>query len=128
MKLLDTTFLVDVLRGKKEVQKILDSDEDLLTTQINMFEILVGLFHKNVAPEKYLKTEFLISNIRVLPLDDLGIVRAAEISGTLMRKGETIDDCDCLIAGIALSKGVKTIITRNKKHFNKIKGIKVETY
>ena len=64
----------------------------------------------------------------MLPLDDLGIVRAAEISGTLMRKGETIDDCDCLIAGIALSKGVKTIITRNKKHFNKIKGIKVETY
>ncbi len=128
MKLLDTTFLVDFLRGKPETKKIIEQEEILLTTQINMFEVLVGMFYKNEKPEKFLKTKFMFSNIRVLPIEDMGIIRAAKISGDLMQTGKMIDDCDCLIAGIALSNKVSTIVTRNKKHFSRIEGIKVETY
>ncbi len=45
-----------------------------------------------------------------------------------MRQGAILEDCDCLTAGISLSKGVKTIVTRNEKHFKRMKGISVETY
>jgi len=33
-----------------------------------------------------------------------------------------------MIAGIALSNNINTIITRDKEHFKRIEGIKVESY
>jgi len=55
-------------------------------------------------------------------------MKAAEIHGELIAKGNKIDNTDSLIAAIALTNNINTIITRNKKHFERIKGIKVETY
>ena len=46
----------------------------------------------------------------------------------LKSKGETIEDFDCAIAAILLSNGVNKIITRNKKHFERIKGLTVLKY
>lgn len=70
----------------------------------------------------------MFENIRVLSLDDNSIIKSAEISAELIKKGTIISDRDCLTAGIALSKGINTIVTRNIGHFKRIKGIKVETY
>ena len=70
----------------------------------------------------------MFENITVLHLDDNSIIKSAEICAELIKKGEIIEDCDCLTAGIALSSGIKTIVTRNEKHFKRIKGIYVETY
>jgi tRNA(fMet)-specific endonuclease VapC len=128
MKVLDTSFLIDLLRGKPETKKIAESGIILLTTQINMYEILVGLFHKGMSNTRFQKAQELFETIRVLSLDDNGIIKSARISGELMKKGQIIEDCDCLTAGIALSKGFPTIITKNVKHFERIKNIKVETY
>ncbi len=128
MKVLDTTFLVDVFRGKQEAIRIAKSKEVLLTTQINLYEIIQGLFLKNVSSTKFFEVQLLFENIHVLPLDDAGIIKAAEISSILTKKGIAVDDSDCLIAGIALSKGVSTIVTKNVTHFNRMKGIKVEQY
>jgi predicted nucleic acid-binding protein len=128
MKLLDTTFLIDLLRGEAPALRKLEASEIFLTTQINMFEFIRGLYIQK-APAKELRLAMeLFSDIRMLPLDDSGILKSAEISAELYKTGQLIGDNDCLIAGIALSKGVNTIITRNKKHFDRIKGLKVETY
>lgn len=128
MKLLDTTFLIDLLRGDKNTLKITKQKELFLTTQINMYEVIRGMHLKNMSPLKIHKAIELFENIRVLPLDDNAILKSSEISARLIKKGETISDCDCLITGIALSKGIKKIITRNVKHFKKIDELKVENY
>jgi tRNA(fMet)-specific endonuclease VapC len=128
MKVLDSTFLIDLLRGKKEALKYVEKEEMLLTTQINVYEILKGLHSQDVSEEKYLRVKEMFENIRVLQFDDNASLRAAEISSNLMKKGITVSDCDCMIAGIALSKGAKIIVTRNVNDFSKIKEIKVETY
>ena len=44
MKVLDTTFLVDLVNGKKETKKI-STSPNLLTTQINMYEIMIKADH-----------------------------------------------------------------------------------
>jgi predicted nucleic acid-binding protein len=128
MKLLDTTFLIDMLRGKKETLKIANSSDILLTTQLNLYEVARGLFLRNLSQSKFIGAMSLFENIRVLPLDDNGLLKSAEISADLIKKGIEICDCDCLTAGIALSKGVSTIVTNNSKHFARIKGIAVEEY
>ena len=128
MKLLDSTFLIDLLRGKKETLKIIDSKEPLLTTQINIYEIVKGLFFKNIAPSKFTKAMEMFNNIGVLPFDDHAVIKSAEIYTNLVKKGLEVHNFDCMIAGSALSKGINTIVTKNIKHFKRIKGIKVETY
>ena len=127
MKLLDSTFIIDLMRGKEPVRKYLSPTESYLTTQINMYEVIVGLFFEN-KPEKLAAVRELFEQIRVLPLDDTSIIKAAEINARCIKKGQLIDDCDCLIAGTALSNGITTVITRNKKHFERIEGLKIETY
>ena len=128
MKILDSTFLIDLLRGDKSTLKIIQKKENFLTTQINMYEVIRGLFMRNMSPKKLLDGMTLFEEIRVLPLDDSAVVKSAEISAELIKKGKTLADCDCLIAGIALSKGVSTIVTRNTNDFKRIKGIKVQSY
>ena len=51
-----------------------------------------------------------------------------EILSRLEKKGQTISDRDILIGAISLSKGEKTIITRNGKDFARIPELKVITY
>ncbi|HIH42768.1 TPA: type II toxin-antitoxin system VapC family toxin [Candidatus Woesearchaeota archaeon] len=128
MKVLDTTFLIDLIRGQKDTAKIMDSNEPLLTTQINMYEVIRGMFIRNVSEEKYLQISEFFDQIRLLSLDDNSIIKSAEISSELIKNGQFIGDADCLTAGIALSNGVTTIVTRNVEHFKRIKGIKVESY
>lgn len=69
MKVLDTTVLIDILRGRKEVEPVLSSKEVLLTTQINMFEVIRGLFYKNATPTETMEAKDFFEQIRVLPLD-----------------------------------------------------------
>jgi len=130
MKVLDTTFLIDLIRGKPETKEYLMSVSPTIffTTQINIYEVAVGMFMRKMSPSKFLQVQELFENIRVLSLDDKGIIKSAEICADLLKRGQVIEDGDCLTAGIALSKGVAAIVTRNTEHFRRIKGIKVETY
>ena len=128
MKVLDSTFLIDLLHGDTATKKIASSGEILLTTQINMFEVLTGIFYHHNPKEEVLKAMELFENMRMLKLDENGIVNAARINADLTKNGLKIEDNDCLIAGITLAHNIETIITRNKKHFSRINGLKVETY
>ena len=128
MKLLDTTFLIDLLRGKKETAKLLNGKEVLVTTQTNMYELIKGLFLKNVSSSKFKEVIDMFDNIRVLPFDDNAVIKSADIYSEFIKKGKKIHNFDCIIAGIALSNGITNIVTKNVKHFNRISGIKVEHY
>ncbi len=128
MKVLDTTFLIDLLRAKSEKVKLMsDSETVLVTTQINVYEIVSGALYSGSQLE-LARARSLFENIRILPIDDEAITYAAKIRANLLKSGEIIEDTDCLIAGCALSKGIDTIITKNIKHFKRIKELKVETY
>jgi predicted nucleic acid-binding protein len=128
MKLLDTTFLIDILNGKKETLPILKSNIKLFTTQLNMYEVIRGMYLKGISKEKFTESVAFFESIYILPLDDNSILRSAEISSSLIKEGKEISNIDCLTAGIALTKGITTIVTKNARHFSRIKGIKAEEY
>ena len=128
MKILDTTFLIDLLDGDESTIKMVDKEAFLFTTQISIYEVVRGLFIENASVDQVRKTIDILGDLRVLPFDDNSLIRSAEISSTLIKEGRRVPDCDCMIAGIALSNGIKTIVTRNKNHFARMRDIKVETY
>jgi len=128
---LDTTFIVELLNNKQRAlykAKVLSSPTR--TTRLNVYEILVGIYHKNTSEvDKALEifNDFL-SGVEVLELDSRSTDQAARISAELRRRGNMVADNDVLIAGIALANGENVILTQNTKDFSKIKGIKVESY
>ena len=104
------------------------SKEKLVTTEINRFEILFGVFKR----KGYSQTELdlvndFFDNLDALPLDSPSTYKAAEISGKLSQQGSIIELSDVLIAGICIVNNCK-ILTKDTKHFSRIKDLKVETY
>jgi len=133
MILLDTSFLIDLLRQRKNaIDKAVElvNRDKLATTYVNIYELLIGVYSKKDANyEEKLKTvENLTEKISILTLEKDSTIKSAKIGGELMLKGQIVGDTDNMIAGIALSNSINTIVTRDKEHFERIKGLKVETY
>ena len=74
------------------------------------------------------KLESLFNRFHILPFDHDSAIKSGEIAGELIRNGKTISDTDCMIAGTALANNINIIVTRDKEHFQRIKGIEVEGY
>ena len=133
MILLDTTFLIDLLRKKKNaISKAIEltTRDKLSTTYINIYELLIGVYSiKDTDKEKKLQdVEKLMEKLEVFTLEKESTINSAKIGGDLILKGQVIGDTDNMIIGIALTNGITTIVTRDMKHYKKIKEIKVETY
>ena len=133
MKLVDTTFLVDLSRNERNaVNKSLELDKEsnVFCAEVSVYEMILGIYAvKGIDHDKKLqKLETMFSKFNLLPLDHTSAIKAGEIAGTLTTEGKIISDTDCMIAGISLSNDIGTIITRNKKHFARIKGLTVEEY
>ncbi len=130
MIILDTTALIDLYRKDSELQKILENvEEDLAITIVNYQEIFFGL---NPKDQKYKEEldfyEKLFNNLILIDMDKNSVKEASFLFWELSSKGMIIEEPDCLIAGIYLTNRVNKIITRNVKHFERIKGLKVISY
>lgn len=127
---LDSTAIIDLFRGDKFISNLVGSlDEEVAVTQINYLEVMFGIDFDNTkhkTEEQYY--DKLFNNFINFDLDALSSKKAAEIFNELKKKGEIIEPFDCAIAGILLQNGVRKIITRNVKHFSRIKGIEVISY
>ena len=127
---LDTTSIIDLFRGEKNLKSILENiKEQLVTTRINYLEIMFGLDFTDHDHKKEIEyyNEFFRS-IKILELDDSSCKISSKIFWNLRKKGKIVEKFDCVIAGILLSKGLNRIITRNVKHFINIQELKLLSY
>jgi predicted nucleic acid-binding protein len=131
MTLLDTTFLIDLMKGKQEaVEKLKKMESEMIPIFVStptIFELWTGIMATQKSDKEKQKVIEVLSSINNLDLDLESAKVAGEINGTLLKKGEMIDPEDCMIAGIAKTNN-ESILTRNTQHFGRIKGIKIETY
>jgi predicted nucleic acid-binding protein len=111
---LDTTVLVDALRGRPAADRIRGLHRQrlpLLTTAINVEEIVRGL-----RPSEQLAADSLFAAVRVLPVRR----PEAELAGRWRRehaaRGVTLHQADCLIAACAFAAGAR-LATGNPKDF-----------
>ena len=137
MILVDSTFLIDSLRKLPNVREFLikNPTEILFTTEINIFELYLGLYSSKVLeqdPDQFemrkQRLEELILKFQVLTFRRGEALTAARILGKLYRTGKPIEFRYGLIAGIAISNGIKKVLTRNIEHFNRIEGVEVLSY
>ena len=128
--ILDTCFIIDLLNNQEDaVQKSEELDQQnisLFTTAVTVFEIWQGVSDiKN--KEKLEKINTLLESIGLLNLDKESAKIGGKIHSELYDQGIPIQPEDSMIAGISLKHG-KKILTRNTKHFSRIKRIEIEAY
>ena len=133
MMILDSTIIIDLLRGEKnaiaKIRELEANGTELFTTQVNVFEIVQGIYgHGKHIDEELTAFEVLLNKIKTLDLTYFAAHQAGKLAGELRRKGTTVATGDLLVAGIALANKIPAIATRNEKDFKKIPGIKVESY
>jgi len=127
---MDSSAIIDLFRNDSFLVKILeDMDEEIVLNQMSFYELMIGLDFDNLIHKK--EENFydeLFEDYKNLSLDKNSSKKASKISFELKKDGKIIGDFDCIIAGIYLTNGVNKIITRNVKHFERIKGMKVIGY
>ena len=127
---MDSTAIIDFSDGNESLKKLLDGlKESLAVNYISYLEVIFGL---NLVDENYKFEENfydgLFESFSNLNLDIAACKEASRIRWDLKRKGQDIGAFDCAIAGIYLTNGINKIITRNVKHFGRIKGMKAIGY
>ena len=113
--LLDTTVLIDLLRGRGEgvamVQHAAQSRSELVTSAVNVAEVHAGL-----RPGEETRADVLLSGLEVLPVTKT----IATMAGTFIRewsgKGRTLTLPDMLVAATALEHTM-ILATTNVKDF-----------
>lgn len=101
--------------------------ERLCTTEICVFEVARGIFINGNKRELH-SLIILLEAIEIIPTKTMFALDAAAQAGILKKKGITLDDNDLLIVGMMQNFGVKKIVTKNKRHFSKIKDLEAISY
>jgi len=130
MKCLDSSFIIDFLFEVKEAVELFKKikDDRIFTTSISEYEVLVGAYLEDYSTKKIEKIVSFFNAIPVLNFDTNSALMASQIASDLIKKGKTIEDEDCLIAGVIFSNDCNEIVTKNIKHFERIPELKVLSY
>lgn len=127
--LLDTDFCVDWIRRKDYAQHALASrlPTEVAISAVTVGELLMGAFCAQHPEKETLKVEAFLKPIQILVYGQAEASRCARISADLRQQGQLIGISDIMIAATAESHRL-TVITRNLKHFGKVKNLKVENW
>ena len=69
----------------------------------------------------------VLARVRIIPFGEAEAVRAGDLLALLESKGVPIGTEDVLIGATALQAGL-SVVTRNVRHFDRIPGLKVESW
>ena len=129
--ILDTSFIIDFMEGDEGAlerhRKLIERAETYRVSSAAIFELWTGVAHSKRRSEEKLKVTKALSGISTIPLTSLMAEKAGEIHGTLAKEGQAIDIVDAMIAATAVLEN-ETVLTRNIKHFSRVKGLRIESY
>ena len=125
MTIVDTCYLVDLMKGDPDAGEITKLHKPLRTTSVSSAEFLYGAKQsgkKNV----YDVSEKFLRFFPVLPFDAESAVIYAEIAHALSGSGRHISTFDELIAAIAIRHD-EPLVTRDQ-HFAAVEGLELISY
>jgi len=112
--LLDTTVLIDALRGlptAERVRRLRDTAEVPWICAVNMEEVMRG-----AGGDEEASTLRFLGGMHMAPLGRAEGIRAGRWRRDYARRGVTLSQADCLIAAAAVGIGAR-LATGNPKHF-----------
>ena len=131
MVLLDTTFLIDLMRGRERaldmLERLEEGGEGLALSAITLVEFFRGLETLDLPDAQKRRIAEIVRSRVVLPLDAASAERAGRLDAQLWEADEPIDPEDAAIAGIALARD-EELVTRKAREFGRVPGLRLRTY
>lgn len=127
--LIDTDTIIYVLKGVETV-KARFRENDAIPKSLSVItygELLFGARHSQRKAENLSRVYRVKELFPVIDLDKAVIETFAELKAELVKKGQTLDDMDLLIAATALTHNL-TLVTNNERHFSRISGLLTENW
>lgn len=123
--LLDTDVLINHLRGKEILSAELLEDGAAISI-ITLAELLYGVYKSDNPDESLSKLEENLNLLGLIVenLNEIVIAEFGKNKAELESLGLRLEDFDLLIAATAIVSKL-ILVTRNVKHFERIKGLKV---
>ncbi len=128
--ILDTSVLVEAERREFEIDKFTENREDEIfgLSVISVAELLHGVHRADSTKRRLKRSAYVEKVIEFFPIYVFDIATAriySEIGSDLTKKGIQIGSHDLIIGSTALSLGF-SVATFNKRHFERIDGLKIE--
>lgn len=124
--LVDTDWVIDHMHGQQEVVSRLEelAPYGLGLSIVSLAELYEGVFYStDLLSEERSLLNFL-GAVEVIPLDDEICRIFARERGRLRAVGAIIGDLDILIGATALRHDL-TLLTNNRRHFQRITGLDI---
>jgi len=128
---LDTDVLIDYLRKpsddvKRIMERVFERKVSACTTSVNAFEIWLGAHLAPKKAELVRDTEDFFGQLEVVDFDYESSVEAGRVLADLRMRGETIEIRDLFVGCVCRVRGMP-LITRNLKHYRRVRGLRVLT-
>ena len=128
--ILDTSVLIEAERRKFEIDKFTENreEETFGLSVISVAELLHGVHRADSTRRRLKRSAYVEKVIELLPIYafEISIARIyAELWADLSKRGIQIGAHDLIIGSTALSLGF-SVATHNRRHFDRIEGLKIE--
>ena len=119
----DTGIFIDFLRAKdKSITQLYDlsNKTGIFISSITLYELYIGA----TSPQKWRDAKMLTEDIPVLSFTKSISEKSAMIYQQLKKENKLIEFRDIFIAATAIMHDLP-VLTKNKKHFSRVKGLKL---
>lgn len=94
---------------------------------ITIMQLYHGVSRVAVPDEEEERIERGLQGVAVYDLTREIAARAGRLDGELVARGEGIDPADVVIGATALHRD-EPVVTRNERHFSRLRGLRLVTY
>jgi tRNA(fMet)-specific endonuclease VapC len=126
--LIDTDWVIDHFNGVVQVTRRLKElqPHGLGLSIVSAAELWEGAYFSRDPKRSQETLEMFLSGVDVLGLDGEICKKFGQLRGSMRKRGQRIGDFDLLIAATALRLHL-TLLTNNRKHFEGIAGLEIES-
>ncbi len=127
--LLDTNIVIYTMKNRpQQVKKRFEQYQGRMgISTVTLGELVFGAEHSQQVERNLADIEAMVARLEVLPFDTKAAYHFGQIRAALYRIGKPIGPYDMMIAGQALSTGLK-LVTNNTKEFERVPGLVVEDW
>jgi tRNA(fMet)-specific endonuclease VapC len=128
--MLDTNICIYIIKRKpaKVIKRFQRTEISRIgISAITLSELLYGVSKSSQPQQNQIALAQFVAPLEILPYDDDAAQYYGEMRTFLEKKGTSIGALDMLIAAHALSAAC-TLVTNNEKEFDRIPGLKIESW
>jgi len=126
--LVDTDWAIHHLNGHTAIIERLEAlhPEGLGLSVVALAELYEGVYYSRDPEESERKLNDFLDSVNIVGLDEETARLFGRERGRLRRAGAIIGDMDLLIAATALQYDL-TLLSNNRRHFDRIDGLRIES-